>query len=145
MDRVIVYLNEAAYARRRLVPLRSGPTHWVLVACPPRMTQRSGKWVSHSAREKWRRRWSARLFAQLQPMLESGGDRVSTIVAAAALPLVTTELIALHGACRVVDARQPKFGDDGSPAASDPTASQERVLVPGELASMPVAPGLPGP
>jgi hypothetical protein len=116
MQRIIVYVDDAPYARRQLVPMRGAATHWVLVACPPRMTQRIGKWVSHSAREKWRRQWSARLFAQLQPVLQSGGDRVSTVVAKAPLPVLTNELMATHGACRVLDARRPKFGPDLQPA-----------------------------
>ena len=137
MERIIVYVDDAAYARRQLVPMRSGTTHWVLVACPPRMTQRIGKWLSHASREKWRRQWSARLFAHLQPMLQSGGDRVTTVIAQAPLPALTQELVAVHGACRVFDARRPKFGHDLPPVTSDqPTASQQCWQVPGALAGI---------
>jgi hypothetical protein len=137
MEPIIVYVDDAPYARRQLVPMRSGTTHWVLVACPPRMTQRIGKWVSHSAREKWRRQWSARLFAQLQPLLQGGGDRVTTVIAKAPLPALTRELMTVHGACRVLDARRPRFGHDLPPVTSDqPAGSQERWQLPGALAGV---------
>lgn len=41
------------------------------------MTQRVGKCVSHSAREKWRIQWAAKLFSLVQPALSTGGDRVT--------------------------------------------------------------------
>ena len=41
MDRVIVYVDDAAFAQQMLAGIRgqgtSSPTHWVLVACAPRM------------------------------------------------------------------------------------------------------------
>src|SRR6476659_669829 len=51
MQKVIVYLDDPAYARQQMPGAAAGPTHWVLVACAPRMTHRISKWVSHSARE----------------------------------------------------------------------------------------------
>lgn len=135
MERIVVYVDDAPYARRQLLALRRGTTHWVVVACPPRMTQRTGKWLSHASREKWRRQWSARLFAQLQPMLQSRGDSVSTAVAKAPLPVLTPQLLTVHGACRVFDARRPKFGDDLPRVASArPTGSPPRSQAPGALA-----------
>ena len=47
MDKIIVYIDDAGYAQQQLAPMKSsGPaggrsavgTHWVLVACAPRMT-----------------------------------------------------------------------------------------------------------
>ncbi|HZY15797.1 MAG TPA: hypothetical protein VFE74_04165, partial [Ramlibacter sp.] len=64
MDKVIVYLDDPAYAHQQL-PAGGTPTHWVLVACAPRMTHRVSKWVSHSARENWRVKWADKLFGQV--------------------------------------------------------------------------------
>ena len=69
--RVIVYVDDAAYAQQVLAPLCAreaiAQTQWVLVACAPRMTHRISKWVSHSARESWRNKWADKLFAQIIP------------------------------------------------------------------------------
>ena len=85
MDKVIVYVDDAAYARQVLEPLTApataGTIHWVLVACAPRMTHRISKWVSHSARENWRAKWADKLFAQLQPWLRAEGAPISTVLA----------------------------------------------------------------
>ena len=73
--RVIVYVDDAAYAQQVLAPLCAreaiAPTQWVLVACAPRMTHRISKWVSHSARENWRTKWADKLFAQMLPVLRA--------------------------------------------------------------------------
>jgi hypothetical protein len=62
MHKAIVYIDDATHARQVLAPLVTGAqaatTHWVLVACAPRMTHRISKWVSHSARENWRAKWA---------------------------------------------------------------------------------------
>ena len=75
MDKVIVYVDDAAYARQVLEPLAApataGTIHWVLVACAPRMTHRISKWVSHSARENWRAKWADKLFAAALPLLQA--------------------------------------------------------------------------
>ena len=74
MDKIIVYLDDAAYAKQQLAPMvtstadvANAATYWVLVACAPRMTQRISKWVSHSARENWRAKWADKLFTQVVP------------------------------------------------------------------------------
>ena len=56
MEKIILYVDDAAYAREFLAKMAAeangrAPRHWVLVACAPRMTRRISKWVSHSARE----------------------------------------------------------------------------------------------
>ena len=107
MDKVIVYLDDAAYARQRL-PGNGGPTHWLLVACAPRMTHRISKWVSHSARENWRAKWADRLFEQVVPALQARGDTVTPILARGPLPELTRSLMAEHGTDHVVDVRRPK-------------------------------------
>jgi hypothetical protein len=108
MDKVIVYLDDPAYARQRMPDAGAGPIHWVLVACAPRMTHRISKWVSHSARENWRAKWAGRLFEQVVPLLEARGDAVTPILARGPLPELTRTLMAEHGAARVLDVRRPK-------------------------------------
>lgn len=122
MDKVIVYLDDPAYARQRM-PARvvDGPTHWVLVACAPRMTHRISKWVSHSARENWRAKWADRLFEQVVPPLRARGDDVTPVLARGPLPELTRVLMAEHGTERVIDARRPKT-HDGTPPRAAPGA-----------------------
>jgi len=107
MEKVIVYLDDAAYARDQLTA-GAEPVHWLLVACAPRMTHRISKWVSHSARENWRLKWSDKLFDQVLPLLRDRGDAVTPILARGPLPELTRALMEEHGALRVVDARRPK-------------------------------------
>jgi hypothetical protein len=112
MDTFIVYLDDADNVLRQIPRLKAAgaqPRHWVLVACAPRMTRRIGKWVSHSAREQWRRRWADKLFAQLLPALRAGGDEVTPVLATGPLPPLTRELLAAHAGARVLDLRRPKF------------------------------------
>lgn len=115
MDKVIVYVDDAAYAQQMLVPLCGRPasanTHWVLVACAPRMTHRVSKWVSHSTRENWRTKWADKLFAQIIPTLHAPSGAVTTVVAKGPLAELTAQIQADAGgavAAPVVDARRPK-------------------------------------
>ena len=108
MDKVIVYLDDPAYARQRMPAADGAPTHWLLVACAPRMTHRVSKWVSHSARENWRAKWADKLFEQVVPPLRARGDTVTPILARGPLPELTRALMAEHGGARVIDARRPK-------------------------------------
>jgi hypothetical protein len=121
MEKVIVYLDDAAYTREHL-PAATAPTHWLLVACAPRMTHRISKWVSHSARENWRAKWADKLFDQVVPALRQRGDTVTPIVAKGPLPELTRWLIAEHGEARVIDVRRPKSPDGGDPARWFPGA-----------------------
>ena len=107
MDKVIVYLDDPAYARQRM-PAEPGPTHWLLVACAPRMTHRISKWVSHSARENWRAKWADKLFDQVVPDLQARGDTVTPILARGPLPELTRNLMEEHGTSQVLDVRRPK-------------------------------------
>ena len=144
MEKIIVYLDDASYAHQQLAPMRSGrppaaasATHWVLVACAPRLTKRISKWVSHSARENWRAKWAEKVFAQVEPQLRARGDQVTTMLAKGPLPQLTRKLIAEHGASRVLDARRPKFGQDLQPVTADqPAAKDGRWEVPGAVAGM---------
>ena len=108
MNKVIVYLDDPAYARQRMPDADAGPTHWLLVACAPRMTHRISKWVSHSARENWRAKWADKLFDQVVPALTARGDAVTPILARGPLPELTRSLMAEHGTERVLDVRRPK-------------------------------------
>ena len=144
MEKIIVYLDDASYAQQQLAPMRSGrppaaasATHWVLVACAPRLTKRISKWVSHSARENWRAKWAEKVFAQVEPQLRARGDQVTTMLAKGPLPELTRKLIAEHSASRVLDARRPKFGQDLQPVTADqPAAKDGRWEVPGAVAGM---------
>lgn len=132
MDKVIVYVDDAAQAQQILAPLLAGEaaagTHWVLVACAPRMTHRISKWVSHRARENWRDKWADKLFAQLVPWLPQGRSPVTTVLAKGPLAELTQQLQAELGAARVVDARRPKMD-----AAAEPGAAPARLSFPGTL------------
>ena len=147
MDKFIVYVDDAAYAAQHLVPMKSigrngaagasDATHWVLVACAPRLTRRISKWVSNSARENWRAKWSEKLFAQIAPELLARGDQVTTVLATGPLPELTTRLISQHGPARVLDARRPKFGQDMQPVTGDqPAPTEGRWAVPGAVIGM---------
>jgi len=116
MNKVIVYLDDPAYASQRMPAAGATPTHWVLVACAPRMTHRISKWVSHSARENWRAKWADRLFGQVVPPLRERGDTVTPILAKGPLPDLTRSLLAEHGSASVIDARRPKSDGGGSDA-----------------------------
>lgn len=110
--RVIVYVDDAAHAHPLLQRLATQPsaahTHWLVVACAPRMTHRISKWVSHSARENWRVKWADKLFAQVLPRLHAGGGQVTAVVAKGPLAELSDQLQAEHGPAQVVDARRPK-------------------------------------
>lgn len=146
MDKIIVYLDDAHYAQQQLAPMQGGDppaadrrtaTHWVLVACAPRMTQRISKWLSHSARENWRAKWAEKLFDQIVPGLRAAGDEVTTLLAKVPLPELTAKLAAQHPTARVLDARRPKFGQQLQPVtASQPTGKDGRWEVPAAVAGM---------
>ena len=120
MDKIIVYLDDSAYAQQRMPATGAAPTHWVLVACAPRMTHRISKWVSHSARENWRAKWADKLFDQVVPPLRARGDAVTPVLARGPLPELTRLLMAEHGTARVIDVRRPKAPDAGEPRRAPP-------------------------
>lgn len=145
MDKIIVYLDDAAHAQQQLAPMKQTvqgaarapqPTHWVLVACAPRMTHRISKWVSHSARENWRAKWADKLFDQIVPALQQGGDTVTTVLAKGPLPELTRKLTAEYSTSRVLDARRPKFGQDLQPVTNDQPAPRGGWQVPGAVVGM---------
>ncbi len=145
MDKVIVYVDDAAHAQQILAPLfargSAGNTHWVLVACAPRMTHRISKWVSHSARENWRAKWADKLFAQMVPDLGIHPDQITTVLAKGPLPELTDKLQADMGSTKaqVVDARRPKL-DVAAPDAAVP--ANGRWSLPGTLSGLFASVGL---
>ena len=143
MEKIIVYLDDAAYAQQQLAPMTGAgaagtpQTHWVLVACAPRMTQHISKFVTHSARQTWRAKWAEKLFQQIAPPLTERGDSVTTVLAKGPLLELTKQLSAQHATSRVLDARRPKFGQDLRPVTADqPTGKEERWSVPGAVLGM---------
>ena len=140
MDRVIVYVDDADYAQRVLAPLvaraAASGTHWVLVACAPRMTHRISKWVSHSARENWRAKWADKLFEQMLPALRAPNGHVTTVVAKGPLAEVTEQLQAAEAApAQVIDARRPK-SDISAEAAPTRDGRNWTARLPGTLGSL---------
>lgn len=143
MDKIIVYLDDADFAKHQLAPMKNGgsiarqATHWILVACPPRMTRHISKWVNHTARENWRNKWAEKLFGRITPELQAQGDQVTTVLAHGSLVELTQGLLSQQGAARVLDARRPKFGQDMQPVTPDqPAAGEARWSVPGAIAGM---------
>jgi len=144
MDKIIVYLDDAEFARHQLTPMRNGMpgstpqgTHWILVACPPRMTRHISKWVNHSARQNWRTKWADKLFAQIAPELQAQGDVVTKVLAQGPLVELTQKLLTEQGMARILDARRPKFGQDMQPVtANQPAGGDARWTVPGAIAGM---------
>lgn len=135
MDRIIVYVDDAAHAAPQLVTVKGAGagTHWILVACAPRLTHRISKWVSHSARENWRQKWSDKLFGLVSPQLLARGDKVTTVLATGPLPELTDRLLNEHGPARVLDARRPKFSNEVQPAANSQAEGGAGWKMPGSL------------
>jgi hypothetical protein len=124
MDNIIVYVDDAAHAVQMLQPMlptgrTAGPTRWIVVGCAPRVTHHVSKFVTHSARDGWRRKWSEKVFGQVVPLLQKEGDAVVTLLAQGPLVAQTDSLMQQHGTARVLDARRPKFGQDMQPVTRD--------------------------
>ena len=149
MDKVIVLIDDVAYAQDHLRPMLGRAcgvapaalllqhTHWVVVACPPRITHHVSKFVSHSAREHWRTKWFDTLCAELAPWLQQRGDRITPVLAKEKLMDLSARLMAEHGATRVLDARRPKLGQDLQPVTADqPAPSQSPWALPGTVAGI---------
>ena len=144
MKKVIVYIDDAAHALAQIaqwLPVEAaagdGARHWVVVACPPRMTQRISKWVSHSARENWRGKWLHKTMGEVGPALRRPGDELTPILAKGSLLDLTQQLRTEHGAAKVIDARRPKIGVNMEPVAPEvKPASQSGWALPGAAISM---------
>ena len=112
MNPIIVYVDDATYAQPMLEALagssQAASSHWLIVACAPRMTHRVSKWVSHRARENWRGKWADKLFAAILPVMATSGGKVTPVLAKGPLTELIAELQQEHGAAQVIDARRPK-------------------------------------
>lgn len=140
MSKIIVYVDNVAYAEQLLQPmLASGNerTMWILVACPPRLTHHASKWVSHSAYEDWCTQWADSVFTVLLPVLQRHGDTVHTVLAQSQLSEQTEALQREYGSAHVMDARRPKFGEDLQAVTKDQSASHNSLWeVPGAVAGL---------
>lgn len=134
MEKIAVFVNDVAAARHILEPMLKGggPTHWVLVACPPTLTRHIGRWVTHSARQQWRERWSAELFDALQPELKARlGSEVETLIAKRTLVDVSARLLARLPQLRLLDARQTRVGRIDEPISeAQPAQAVNRWAAP---------------
>lgn len=138
MEKIAAFVNDIEHAKHVLQPLVGvGATHWILVACPPRLTRHIGRWVSAGARDQWRERWASELFAQLEPMLKTQSACViEKLVARRPLADVTNRLQLRLGAVRLLDARQPALGRSDEPiTAAQPPDSTVRWAAPVAVAT----------
>jgi hypothetical protein len=133
MDNIIVYVDDAAYAKQLLQPMLTAgdtrsPTRWIVVGCAPRVTHHVSKWVTHSARQSWRGKWADKVFSQLTPLLQQDGDSVLTQLAQSQLCDQTEALVKTYGVARVLDARRPRFGQDLQPVTATQAPQHHGVL-----------------
>lgn len=144
MKPIIVYVDDAAYALPMLQALagssQAASSHWLLVACAPRMTHRVSKWVSHRARENWRGKWADKLFDALLPVMSDSGARVTPILAKGPLTELVAQLQQEHGAAQIIDARRPKQEAvqtaESKSAQPQATALGRRWNLPGTMAAL---------
>jgi hypothetical protein len=139
METIAVFVNDVGNARHILQPMLrgEGPVHWVVVACPPTLTRHIGRWVSHSARQQWRERWSADLLGELLPVIKGHtGSTVETLTAKRPLVEVTARLMARMPHLRLLDARQPRVGRIDEPiSAAQPVDAGNRWAAPAAAAA----------
>lgn len=121
MEKIVVFVNDAAYARHILQPMVNGegPTQWVVVACPPTLTRHISRWVSNAAREQWRARWAAAMFAEVEPELKlRTGSTVERVVARRPLVDVSAKIAGRLGDVRLLDARRHRVGRTEEPLSA---------------------------
>ncbi len=142
MEKIILYVDDAAYAREFLAKapagtVGAGPKQWVLVRCVPRTTYAISKWVRHTGRENWRGKWFGKTQEQVLPLLQRSGDAITPVLAQGSLTDLTQRLKLEHGAARVIDARRPKLGVDLEPVSPDQKpAGQSGWALPGATLSL---------
>lgn len=113
METIIVYADDAEYAQPLLQSMAQRPgaaqTHWIVIACAPRVTHRVSKFASNRSRENWRSKWADKLFEGCVPTLERSGGLITPILARTPLPELVEQLHTEHGAhLQVIDLRRPK-------------------------------------
>lgn len=139
MEKIAVFVNDAEQARHILQPMLSSavPTHWIVVACAPTLTRHIGRWVSNEARKQWLERWSADLFAQIEPELRAcGASVVEKMLVRRPLVEVSARLEARLGPVRLLDARRSRLGKADEPlTAHQPPAGSSSWAGPIALAT----------
>ena len=139
MNKFIVYIDDAEHTLNQLQAVMSSgaQTHWILVACPPRLSCHAGKWINQSARNSWRMRWADALFDSLTPVLTGRGDTVQSHVAKGELLAFTQKLRSSHAQASVLDMRRPKFGAAlEAVVPGQATAEESRWQLPGAVVGM---------
>ena len=144
MERFAVCVDDLEEAQRTLATLLStegGPVHCLLVACPPGLGQRIGRWLTPALRQQWRHDWAARLHERLAPVLAQAAQATPAVgfewvVADRPLPAVIRGLRLQQGAgLRLVDARRQRPGRLNAPMTLDPRAAAARFAAPVAVAS----------
>lgn len=139
MEKIAVFVNDAEYARHLLQPMLQGesPTHWVLIACPPTLSRHIGRWVSHSARQQWRERWAAEIFAALEAaLIAQNGSKLEKLLATRPLVDESARLQSRLHNVRLLDARRPRLGKIDEPInAGQPAADGARWAGPAAAAT----------
>jgi hypothetical protein len=134
MEKIAVFVNEVAHARHILQPMVNGQgmTHWVLIACPPKLTRHIGRWLSRSAQDQWKERWSLELFAGLEPLLKARtGNKVEKLLAKRPLVDMSKRLEARLGGVSFLDARCPTLYKQHEPLTSgQPSADNNQWTYP---------------
>jgi len=130
MEKLAVFINDAAHAQHLLQPMIEGgaAAHWVLVACPPTLTRHISRWVSKASRRQWQERWALALFEQLEPALRSPpGSVVERLVARRPLADVSGRLASRLPGLRLLDARRPRIGAEDEPVSRTQPPDQATV------------------
>ncbi len=109
------------------------PRHWVLLACPPRMSQRIGKFMSQSARAGWHTRWIDKLRAQVEPVLQNGGDTMELHILGNQFAAQMQMLRAAHPGAAVQDLRRPRIGAAPATTSQSVVKGLARGALPGGL------------
>ena len=139
MENIIVVLDDAQHALNQVLPMRQEGkrTHWVLLACPPRLTRHISRWVNQGSRQAWRKRWSQELLAKVESELTRHGDTCELRILDGKLIEMTEQLQKEFALARVLDARRPKVGHEMEPAtASQPTDASGAWALPGGTAAL---------
>jgi hypothetical protein len=139
MEHIIVVLDDASHALNQVLPMRKEgvSTHWILLACPPRLTRHISRFVNQGSRNAWRKRWAHELMEQVQPALTAQGDSCELRVLTGSLVEMTEKLQKEFALARVMDARRPKVGQELVPAtANQPANSASAWALPGGTAAL---------
>jgi hypothetical protein len=139
MRPVVLFIDDAAASQATLRPLVRAvePGRVILIACPPALTRRVGRFVSDVGREHHRQRWARELFADLQSVWAAAtGITVETLVAKAPIEVMVQRLRVHCGTDLVgVDARRTRLGQAHEVSAPTRAQALARWLVPALVSS----------